>query len=63
MAEATTLDGRRDALYKRLETGYERIEREMRAGDQDEARRWEDVWLQLLAEYEDVCRRVQRAAE
>lgn len=61
MTEATTLEGRRDALYKRLETGYERIEREMKTGDKGEAHRWEDVWLQLLAEYEDVSKQIQRA--
>lgn len=60
MAESTTLEERRDALYKRLEVGYARIEAGLAEGKGDEARRWEDFWLELLGEYEQVCRQLQR---
>jgi hypothetical protein len=60
---AGTLEERRDAIYARLEYGYAIVERALASGDGRRAESMEDFWLQLLAEYEDVCHRVQRATE
>ena len=43
----------RTALQLRLEDGYQRIERALQAGQ--DVTRWEDFWVQLLAQYEQVC--------
>lgn len=43
----------RTALQLRLEDGYQRIERALQGGQ--DATRWEDFWVQLLAQYEQVC--------
>jgi hypothetical protein len=39
-------------LLFRLEDGYEKIVQA--AANGDDVRRWEDVWLQLLCEYEQL---------
>ncbi len=52
------MEARRDALYERLEAGYERI-----VSGLDEGRdvtNWEDLWLTLLNEYEAVIEQLQR---
>lgn len=51
--ETPELARHRDSLYTRLETGYERIERVIAAGDSPKA--WENFWIDLLREYERVC--------
>ena len=43
----------RAALQLRLEDGYQRIERALFSGQ--DVTRWEDFWVQLLAQYEQVC--------
>jgi hypothetical protein len=48
-----SLEQRRDTLAARLDTGFEKIEQAERAGT--DVKRWEDAWLRLLAEYEDIC--------
>jgi hypothetical protein len=50
---ATNLEAHRDSLYKRLELGYERIERGLAQGE--DVTTWEDFWVALLREYERVC--------
>ncbi|MBX6341005.1 MAG: hypothetical protein IRY97_00995 [Thermomicrobiaceae bacterium] len=47
------LEQRRDALYRRLEHGYERIEQALREGQ--DVTRWEEFWIALLDEYERIC--------
>jgi hypothetical protein len=44
----------RDRLQRRLEAGDRRIAEADGAGQ--DVSRWETFWLQLLAEYEQVCR-------
>jgi hypothetical protein len=39
-------------LLLRLEDGFEKIARA--ASDGDDVSRWEDVWIQLLREYEEL---------
>ena len=53
----STLEARRDRLYERLEAGYERIERAL--ADGGDVTPWEDFWLHLLNEYEQVCDAIQ----
>jgi hypothetical protein len=48
-----SLDERRDVLYQRLERGYETIENAALSGE--EIARWEQGWLRLLREYEQIC--------
>jgi hypothetical protein len=52
-----TLEDRRDRLYERLEVGYGRIERAL--ADGGDVTPWEDFWLELLKEYEQVCDEIQ----
>lgn len=47
------LEDRRDELYRRLETGYERIETALTEGK--DITDWEALWHQLLQDYEKVC--------
>lgn len=47
-------------LVRRLEDGYARIEEAKLRGI--DIRAWEDFWLQLLDEYEDVCDGLRLAA-
>jgi len=56
--EGTNLETRRDSLYERLEVGYARIERGLE--EQRDMTSWEDFWLALLHEYEQVCNELQR---
>ncbi|HUZ00387.1 MAG TPA: hypothetical protein VMU89_08545 [Thermomicrobiaceae bacterium] len=51
--EVEELRRERTALQLRLEDGYQRIERALQAGQ--DVTRWEDFWVQLLAQYEQVC--------
>lgn len=44
-------------LAFRLEDGFEKIARSSDAGD--DVRRWEDVWIQLLREYERLHDRLR----
>ncbi len=48
------------ALERRLEDGYRRIEEAQVRGV--DVRAWEDFWLQLLHEYEEVCDGLRLAA-
>ncbi|HET9017364.1 MAG TPA: hypothetical protein VFN57_17315 [Thermomicrobiaceae bacterium] len=43
----------RAALQLRLEDGYQRIEQALVTGQ--DVTHWEDFWVQLLAQYEQVC--------
>lgn len=51
---------RRQALERRLDDGYLRIEEALRAGV--DVSTWEDFWFQLLADYEGVCEHEREAA-
>lgn len=51
--DVADLERRRQALYLRLEDGYQRIEHALQAGH--DVTRWEEFWVQLLAEYESIC--------
>ena len=57
-SERTALETRRDTLYERLESGYQRIEHGLTDGR--DVTTWEDLWLTLLNEYEEVCDQLQR---
>jgi hypothetical protein len=57
-AAKEALEARRDTLYEKMEEGYSRIERGLDEGR--DITRWEEVWLQLLSEYEAVCDQLQR---
>jgi hypothetical protein len=50
--DRTRLEKRASVLYLRLEDGYAQIERAM--ADGQDVTRWEDIWKQLLREYEQV---------
>ncbi len=56
--ERIELEGQRDTLYQRLEQGYQRIERGL--ADGKDMTNWEDLWVSLLHEYEQVCDELQR---
>lgn len=51
----------RDNLARRLEDGWNRINEAERAGKSVAA--WEDFWLGLLHEYEQLCDELDRAAD
>jgi hypothetical protein len=55
-APPLSLEQQRDLLATRLEAGFVRIE-EAEATGRNVAR-WEQVWLELLEEYESVCDRI-----
>ena len=55
-----SLDAHRAALQRRLEDGYSRIDDAALAGK--DVGEWEDFWVSLLREYEDVCRDLYIAA-
>ena len=59
-ARRSEIGHRREALTRRLEDGYQRIEQALGRGE--DVRAWEDFWLQLLAEYEAVCDDLRDAA-
>lgn len=48
------------SIARRLEDGYARIDEAILHGV--DIRAWEDFWLQLLEEYEDVCDGLRLAA-
>jgi hypothetical protein len=50
--ERAEIEQRERSLYLRLEDGYSRIEQALAEGKN--VARWEDLWLMLLKEYEDV---------
>ena len=54
------LGARRDTLESRLSDGYRRIDEAMIGGA--DVGDWEGFWIQLLREYEDVCREAGLAA-
>ena len=54
------LDARRRTLEDRLDDGYQRIDQAPLSGA--DVSEWESFWLRLLAEYEDLCRELDRAA-
>jgi hypothetical protein len=58
--DTASLDARRAALEQRLEDGYRRIDEAALAGV--DVSGWESFWLQLLHEYEGVCRERDLAA-
>jgi hypothetical protein len=51
---ALDLVARRESYHRRLEDGYARIDEAALNGTDVSA--WETFWLQLLREYEEVCR-------
>lgn len=50
----------REALEKRLEDGYLRIDEASLAGK--DIAEWETFWIRLLREYEGICRELDQAA-
>jgi hypothetical protein len=54
------LDSRREALARRLEDGFLRIDEAALSGT--DVTEWESFWIRLLREYEDVCRELDAAA-
>ncbi len=61
MSGTPDLEAKRDSLYRRLEAGYSKIDEGLRAkADQNTVQKWEDFWIDLLHEYESVCRELQR---
>jgi hypothetical protein len=54
------IDSRRASLRRRLEDGYDRIEAALVAGR--DVSEWETFWLDLLAQYEDLCDKQRRQA-
>lgn len=54
---AVSLEERRDILAARLETGYQKIEEAVNGGA--DTVRWEQAWLRLLKEYEQVCDQIR----
>lgn len=57
-ADRAALERRRDALSRRLELGYRKIERGLEDGQ--EVTTWEDLWITLLREYEQICDDLER---
>lgn len=47
-----SMEAEMQRLLFRLEDGFEKIARA--AADGEDVRRWEDVWIQLLCEYEQL---------
>ena len=56
---AATIE-QRDRLIERLELGDTRIREAQAAGE--DVGSWEDFWIDLLHEYEQVCRDLGQAA-
>ncbi|HET8631202.1 MAG TPA: hypothetical protein VFL91_27590 [Thermomicrobiales bacterium] len=57
-ADHAALERRRDALSRRLELGYRKIERGLEDGQ--DVTTWEDLWITLLREYEQICDDLER---
>lgn len=51
---------RREALERRLDDGYQRIDEAALAGK--DIAEWETFWIRLLREYEGICRDLDEAA-
>jgi hypothetical protein len=51
---------RRRVLAHRLDDGYRRIDEALRDGADVDA--WEEFWIRLLQEYEEVCDELKLAA-
>ena len=49
-----------ETLERRLDDGYHRIEEARMQGRDVQA--WEEFWIQLLREYEDICDGLRLAA-
>lgn len=47
------IDGRQEALRRRLEDGYGRIE--VALADGQDVTQWETFWVDLLHQYEALC--------
>ena len=47
------IDDHRMALARRLEDGYDRIERALAEGQ--DVSQWEVFWVDLLRQYEELC--------
>ncbi|HEY8447040.1 MAG TPA: hypothetical protein VIL01_08010 [Thermomicrobiales bacterium] len=54
------LEARQQALERRLEDGYRRIEQALAAGE--DVAEWEQFWIRLLREYEAICDDLRQAA-
>lgn len=50
---------RRDTLYVQLEALYAEIEKALAKGE--DTREWENLWINLLKEYESVCDKLQQS--
>lgn len=50
--DRAAMEAEMQRLLFRLEDGFEKIARA--AADGDDVSRWEDVWIQLLCEYEQL---------
>ncbi len=58
---AVSLEERRDTLYARLDAGYARIQSAIERGE--DVHRWEQGWMRLLHEYEEICDQIDRRGE
>lgn len=52
LEDRASMEAEMQRLLFRLEDGFEKIARA--AADGDDVSRWEDVWIQLLCEYEQL---------
>lgn len=59
-ASVNELSSHRDAIVRRLDDGYTRIDRAIANGE--DVRTWEDFWVTLLAEYEALSDELSAAA-
>lgn len=60
LAEINQLEERRDKLKERLDIGAERINEARDKGK--DVREWEDFWIGLLRQYEQVCKELEGKA-
>jgi hypothetical protein len=61
--EIQGLLSRKQVLESRLINGEEIIRREREHGSLKNAARWEQEWIGLLREYEQVCERLEELGE
>jgi hypothetical protein len=61
--EIQGLLSRKQVLESRLINGEEIIRREREQGSLKNAARWEQEWIGLLREYEQVCERLEELGE
>lgn len=59
-ASVDDLSSHRDAIVRRLDDGYSRIDRAIANGE--DVRTWEEFWVTLLAEYETLSDELSAAA-